>query len=190
MNTKTIGYILVGLVLLIEIPRFYGTYADLDPMLFNLPLTAIGTGIVLPVGAGYVFHAWWSTTRKRRDWLLVAFVTLLVLEGVILVPWGMARLQNEPLAVVVGSGWLAWGWVSVVMLSPFVLVGAVVMAMAFQKQASGDSTRHLPTRQSVEAAIARSITDEKPFVCSVCGARFRSQAALNGHQNAHRAGES
>ena len=150
MNSKAIGYGLIVLVLLIEIPRFYGTYADLDPLILGLPLTAIGTGIVLPVGAGYVFHAWWKTTRKRRDWLLIAFVVLLVLEGIILVPWGMARLQAEPLAQVVGSGPLAWGWVTVVMLSPFVMIGAVVMAVAFQAEKRAQGQRK-PT-QDVEAA--------------------------------------
>ena len=152
MNSKAIGYALIVLVLLIEIPRFYGTYADLDPLILGLPLTAIGTGIVLPVGAGYVFHAWWKTTRKRRDWLLVAFVVLLVLEGIILVPWGMARLQGEPLADVVGSGPLAWGWVTVVMLSPFVMIGAVVMAVAFQteKRVQGQRKTAERSTQQVE----------------------------------------
>jgi len=132
LNGKRFGYLLVGLVLLIEIPRFAATYSALDPMLFGLPLTAIGTGIVLPLGAGYVFHAWWATRKKHAGWLLAAFTALLMLEGAILIPWGMSRLQNESLTAVVGSGPLAWGWVSVVMLSPFVVVGAVVMAVAFQ----------------------------------------------------------
>jgi len=132
LNSKRFGYLLIGLVLLIEIPRFYGTYAVLDPMLFGLPLTAIGTGIVLPLGAGYVFHSWWATRKKNAGWLLAAFIALLAMEGAILVPWGMSRLQGEPLTAVVGAGPMAWGWISVVMLSPFVVVGAVVMAVAFQ----------------------------------------------------------
>jgi len=31
--------------------------------------------------------------------------------------------------------------------------------------------------------------DNGPFICEICAKMFRSQAALNGHQNAHRAGE-
>jgi len=142
MTGKRFGYLLVGIVLLIEIPRFAATYSALDPMLFDLPLTAIGTGIVLPLGAGYVFHAWWATRKKHAGWLLAAFVALLTLEGAILIPWGMSRLQNESLTAVVGSGPLAWGWVSVVMLSPFVVVGAVVMAVAFQPAHKKHSERH------------------------------------------------
>ena len=134
MKGKAVAYIVLGLVLLIEIPRFYGTYAQIDPDLLGLPLTAIGTGIALPLGAAYVFHTWWMTTRQKRDWLVVAFAILLALEGVILIPWGMARLQDESLTAVVGSGLLAWGWIGVVMLSPFAVVGAVMMAMSFQKE--------------------------------------------------------
>ena len=146
MRGKAVAYIVLGLVLLIEIPRFYGTYAQIDPDLLGLPLTAIGTGIALPLGAAYVFHTWWTTKRMQRDWLVVAFAVLLVLEGVILIPWGMARLQGETLTTVVGSGLLAWGWVSVVMLSPFAAVGAVMMAMSFQKE-----SRRTPMTVTVQA---------------------------------------
>uniref|UniRef100_A0A6M3LJF7 Uncharacterized protein n=1 Tax=viral metagenome TaxID=1070528 RepID=A0A6M3LJF7_9ZZZZ len=135
MNHR-LGYLLIGLILLIEVPRFFGAYDGIDPRLFSLPLTALGTGIVLPLGAGYVLHTWWTVpwNKKGRDMLAVWFAALLLMEGVILIPWGMSRLQNEALSVVVGSGLVAWLWVSVVMLSPFVCVGGLVTAISLKKQ--------------------------------------------------------
>jgi len=162
MNGKRFGYLLVGLVLMVEVPRFYGTYATLDPMLFGVPFTAIGTGIALPLGAGFVFHAWWTASkrgRKGHNWLLAAFIVLLALEGTILIPWGMSRLQGDPLAAVVGSGLLAWGWIAVVMLSPFAVVGAVVMAVAFQP-----SHRKAEARPSEPKAERPELEAEQPEI--------------------------
>jgi hypothetical protein len=126
---KKLGYLLIAAVLLIEIPRFVDAYSGID----STVLTAVGTGVALSGGSMYVFHTWWTTRRKRKDWLLVPFGINLALAGVILIPWGMSQLRDVPLAEVV-VGWWAWGWVSVVMLSPFALMGGITTAMAFQKE--------------------------------------------------------
>lgn len=162
MKWNWLAYLILGLVLLIEIPRFYGTYAEIDPLILGLPLTAVGTGIALPLGAGYVFHMWWTAqhNRKHRDWLLVAFGVLLLLEGVILVPWGMAQLQDATLAQVVGSGLWAVAWVTVVMLSPFVTVGAVVMALSFQKGSTRKATQTAETETEASAVTTQALPFE------------------------------
>ena len=131
---KRLGYLLIALLLGIEIPRFFGTYGGIDPALFGLPLTAIATGIVLPVGSMYVFHTWWTAAwnKRHRNVLLVWFGANLALSGFILIPWGMARLRDLPLSQVV-AGWWAWTWVGAVMLSPFVLMGGITTALAFQR---------------------------------------------------------
>src|SRR5512136_1721603 len=109
-----IGYILVALVLLIEVPRFFGAYSGVDPSW----LTALGTGIVLPVGSGYIFHTWWKSKRNARNWLFLPFGALLVLEPLILVPWGIGRLYGEPLSVVLADWTMGAAWITIVMLSP------------------------------------------------------------------------
>jgi len=126
---KLFGYVLVAAVLLIEVPRFMAAFAGLD----GTPLTAFGTAVALSGGSMYVFHTWWTSARKLRNWLLLPFGLNLVLAGAILVPWGVARLWDVPLAEVVTGGW-AWAWVSVAVLSPFVLVGGITTALAFQKE--------------------------------------------------------
>lgn len=132
---KKLGYFLIAVILGIEIPRFFGAYSGIDPDLLGLPLTALATGIVLPVGSMYIFHTWWEQAwnKSRKNVLLLWFAANLVLSGLILIPWGMAQLQTETLSVVV-SGWWAWLWVGCVMVSPFVLMGGITTAMAFQKQ--------------------------------------------------------
>jgi len=126
---KRIGYVLIAAVLLIEVPRFVDAYRGID----STVLTAVGTGVALSGGSMYVFHTWWTTRRKRKDWLLVPFGVNLALAGAILVPWGMAQLRGVPVAEI-AVGWWSWGWVSVVVLSPFVMMGGITTAMAFQKE--------------------------------------------------------
>lgn len=130
---KRLGYLLVAVILGIEVPRFFGAYGGIDPDVLGLPLTALATGVVLPVGSMYIFHTWWTSKRKNRWALLIAFGVNLTLSGFILIPWGMARLTGEPLASVV-VGWWAWAWVGAVMLSPFVLMAGITTAVAFQRE--------------------------------------------------------
>ena len=188
---KRIGYLLIGLILFIEIPRFFGAYDSIDPRLFGIPLTAIGTGIVLPIGAGYILHTWWKTAynKKGRDSLLIWFAVLLLLEGIILIPWGMSRLQNEPINVVTGNGLLAWFWIGVVMLSPFVLTGGIVTAIALERQPK-------QAKHQIEQHIY--VDEQSDHVqCGVCNRIFTwpgdyadertARRALAGHMNKHRA---
>lgn len=147
------GYILIALVLLIEIPRFYGAYSAVD----NSLLPALGTGIVLPIGAGLVFHSWWKVDQKKtgRNMLLVWFFILMALEGLILVPWAVSQLREVPLASVLKSG-VDWGWAIVVMMSPFIMVSAVVNGLALQRTTK--TTKHSevePTTISVEKPTTR-----------------------------------
>jgi hypothetical protein len=116
---------------LVEIPRFTGAYGALDTSW----LPSLGTGIVLPIGAGFVFHSWWKTDEKKkgRNILLAWFGALMVLEPCILVPWGVAQLRNEPLASVVVPGFWEIAWVTIVMMSPFIMMAAVVNGLALQK---------------------------------------------------------
>lgn len=194
-TSRLVGYSLMALVLLIEVPRFFGAYAGLD----TSSLTALGTGIVLPAGAGYMLHTWWKTTRTGKNWLALPFVLLLTLEPVILVPWGMSRLWGEPLASVLGRGLPAWGWVTVIMVSPFIMTAGIVMALALQKEhrPTNTATNNKSERKS-ETANASPVGGI--VKCDSPGCSWQrawpsdypseksAKAALSGHQKAHRNG--
>jgi hypothetical protein len=151
---KKLGYLLIAAVLLIEVPRFIDAYRGID----STVLTAVGTGVALSGGSMYVFHTWWTTRRKRKDWLLVPFGVNLALAGAILIPWGMAQLRDVAIADVV-VGWWAWGWVSVVVLSPFALMGGITTAMAFQKE-----HRETKQRQTKNEQVEQIVETEEPTV--------------------------
>lgn len=142
---KLVGYVLVGLVLLIEVPRFFGAYNGVDISW----LTALGTGIVLPAGSGYIFHTWWKSKRNNKAWLFVPFGALLILEPLILVPWGIGRLYGESLAATLHNRGWGIAWITLVMLSPFAMVAGVVMALAFQKETKQHATTTDVPRQEI-----------------------------------------
>ncbi|MGD8466467.1 MAG: hypothetical protein PVI09_21645 [Anaerolineae bacterium] len=71
---KWFGGSLIPVILFIEIPRFTGAYDQIDPLLLKIPLRALASGVAIPAGMAYIFHTWWTTTRSRRDYLLIPFL--------------------------------------------------------------------------------------------------------------------
>ena len=157
---------------MIEIPRFSGAYNAID--IHWLP--AVGTGIVLPIGAGYVFYTYLKTKeeKKGRNRLLAWFYMLMALEAAILIPWGVSRLRNVPLASVVTPG-IDWLWTAVVMISPFLMASAVVNGIALQvvKQKAETKDQQLPI--SKEAPIQSKPLTRDEFLNMV----KRNPAILN-----------
>lgn len=125
---KGFGWLLILAVMAIEIPRFVGAYNGID----RGAVSAVATGIVLPAGSMYVFHAWLTSTRKHRHVLLAWFGLNMALAVFILVPWAVGQVQGQELTGVLGHWVLVWSWSFVVIASPFVLAGGITNAIAFQ----------------------------------------------------------
>ena len=174
---KRFGYLLTAAVLLVEIPRFMGAFSGLDDLVFGWPLTAFGTAFALSTGSMYVFHTWWKTKKQRRDWLLVPLGINMVLAGIILIPYGMGRLRGVPVAEVVSGGW-AWAWISVVYLSPFVLMGGVTTAVAFQKDVKQDK------KKEQKLDTGEQIVNEPEQVIELSQKDAKIVQAYSAHPNA------
>jgi len=131
MGKKT-GYWLIAALLLVEVPRFFSALAHVDQGILGI-LTAVGTAVGLSFGSMYVFHTWWNTSKQRKDWLLVPFGANLALAVMILWPWAMGSLRGTGPAEVMAEP-MEWAWTLAVVASPFVLMGGVTTALAFQKE--------------------------------------------------------
>lgn len=81
---------------------------------------------------------------------------LMVLEPIILVPWGVAQLRGVPLASVVTPGLWEVAWITVVMMSPFFMTAAVVNGLALQK------TKVATGQKGIDIATSKDIPIHKP----------------------------
>lgn len=165
-TAKRVIEYLIMLVLLIEVPRFFGAYDAIDPKLLGVPFTAYATGVLLPVGTAIVFNTWWKATRSRRvvvrrkgtrrrkvkSWhnlLLVPFGANVILGPFILTPWGLAQLRQQSLDAVLGIGFDV-AWVIAVMSSPYILVTGLAMSLAFQKEEKKQSDKNTSSTEEKE----------------------------------------
>jgi len=187
---KAIGWLIVVSSLLITIPRYTMAFSSVD----DSQLTAVGMGILLGVGAAYIFHAWaraHTTTRKNTWMLVVAFCVNLLYEPFIIAPLVMARLHGWTLAETMGTGYSVF-WSIAVAAAPVVLSPGIMLAVSFQREKRTGRTGRTGKEQNAEQAESgtespTSVSEsEQAFVCPVCARSYQSQKALAGHMNAHR----
>jgi len=184
---KWVGYALIAAVLLIEVPRFLAAFRALDRGWFGV-LTAFGTAVALSGGSMYVFHTWWKSSRKMRNWLLVPFGANLALAVVILLPWAMSSLRGVGVLEVMAEP-MEWAWALVAVASPFILMGGVTTALAFQKEhrekadpkpAKTDLENEARLDESEEAIIRAWTEHPDPSFQSVADALGMAKSTLYG----------
>ena len=112
--------------------------------------------------------------------LLVAFAANLLYEPIIITPFVLARLWGMELAGAMSRGYAVF-WSLMVATAPVILIAGVVLAISYQKEKRPRTKREQPPNEPEPIA-----EQEGPFACLLCGRSFDSQAALNGHHNAHR----
>ncbi len=147
---KVLGWILAVSVLAITIPRYAEVFNTIDNTLW----TALGMGILLAGGAAYIFHTWAKTKRQNSHWLLVAFGVNLAYEPFIIAPFVLARLRGISLAESMSHGYSVF-WSIIVAAAPVILVGGVVLAIAFQKESKVKSTAQKTESTVQDGAIWR-----------------------------------
>lgn len=155
---KKLGYALIVAVLLIEVPRFLAAFRALDRGWFGV-VTAFGTAVALSGGSMYVFHTWWTSSRTRKNWLLVPFGVNLCLAVMILLPWAMSSLREVGVLDVMAEP-VEWAWALVAVASPFVLMGGVTTALAFQKEPRQKSASSKESEQVEPTMLSDSEMDE------------------------------
>ena len=84
----------------------------------------------------------------------------MILEPVILVPWGISQLRSVPLATVVIPGFWEVAWITVVMMSPFVMTAAVVNGLALQKVKQTTKDTYEQTSVVQKTSVNKPITRE------------------------------
>lgn len=190
MNRRTIGYLITMAALLISIPRYIATFDHIDPS----ALTSYGMGILLAGGAAYIFDAWSDATRrgiKNPNRLLVAVAINLVYEPILLTPFILSMLWEQPLKAVMGNEYAVL-WAIMVTAAPVILVCGVVYAISYQKQVKSKQSTYESENES-----DRSKTKPKPrkgstgvFPCKHpgCDMVCDSQNGLNSHMKVHKNG--
>jgi len=187
---KAIGWLIVVSSLLITIPRYTMAFSSVD----DSQLTAVGMGILLGVGAAYIFHAWAQTKRQAAWQLVVAFCVNLLYEPFIIAPLVMARLHGWTLAETMGTGYSVF-WSIAVAAAPVVLSPGIMLAVSFQREKRTSRTGRTGKEQNAEQAESGtesptpiSESGGHQFVCPVpdCGFATNNPKQWAGHHNAHR----
>jgi len=199
ITRRRIGYALTLSALLVSVPRYIAILADIDPV----SLTAWGMGLLLALGAAYIFDAWTYALRagrKNPHRLLVAFAVNLAYEPLIVTPFVLARLWGEPLAAVMTTGY-AILWSIAVAAAPVILVAGIVFAVSYQREdrtpsaprpdtaghrQSGNGHEHLTYAEFVRqwpdvSALTGQDVAEAAGVSERTGRRWLERRTLSGH---------
>jgi len=180
MNRTLWGWIIILSALLVEVPRFMVINWRIEG-LTNEPASWIGAavgsgmGLVVPLGTAYVFDAWRSTRKDARAWkiLLVAFVSFLISEALMLTPYVESGIRGLQIVDVLAVPWMRTLWSLVTALAPLSIVAGVAYAMP-----SGKTASH--SKRSATAQQPQS--ERKKVACEYCETLFGSQNALNAHR--------
>lgn len=148
MNKSSLGWAIILSALLVEVPRFMVINWRIE-QIANEPAgwvgfsVGIGMGLVIPLGTAYVFDAWRSTRKDSRAWkiLLVAFLSFLVAEALMLTPYIEGGISGVGIIDVLRIPWLRTLWSLVTALAPLGVVAGVAYAMPSGKSASQSARR-------------------------------------------------
>ena len=167
------------LVLATQLPHVWSAYASIEaPGLELAQWTALGAAVAFELSTGVFTYRIVKGSRrrwtKRGLWFFIAASICANGQYYNLLPVAFA---------------IIWPLFATVAL-PLALA---LFAEEFGAEVKREERRSKRTRPEPEAEPNEPEAEPEqpdPFVCPVCGRSFRSQAALNGHQNAHRRGES
>ena len=159
------------LVLVTQLPHIWAAYANLESP--DIPLaqwTALGAAIAFELSIGVFTYRLIKGSRRR---------------------WTKRGLWFFIVASVVANGYY-YRWFPFVFdaIMPAFATLALPLALAlFAEEFGAEVKREERQAKRLERDTEPIAEPPEPFTCSVCGRSFRSQAALSGHMNKHRAKE-
>jgi MFS family permease len=141
---RDIGQVLIYAALIVMVARYMGAFLASDMNEVNgwvsdlltglIAISGAGMGVLDVLGAAFVFDGWRSALpRSGAKWsarfrVLTVIVGLMFSSGiVILVPFTMSRVLEQPMSGVLVGGWL-WVWAVAVNLAPYLLIGGVMFS--------------------------------------------------------------
>ena len=166
------------LVLATQLPHIWSAYAGLEDA--TLPLakwTALGAAFAFELSIGVFTYRLVKGSRRRwtKRGLLFFIVASIVANATYYRVWPFA-----------------FDWLMPVFATLALPLALALFAEEFGAEVKLDERRAKRAESATEPTTPVSeseVEQEESFACSVCGAQFGSQAALNGHQNKHRTKE-
>ena len=177
--------ILQAAAVAVAAPRYMGAFAAAIGVNLILSWPWFATVEIITGGAMALLEGWavaflfrhWRRLRFRSThWyiLLGLQIALLLMLPATATPYLVASQRNETITVLLDPA-AQWLW------SLGLATIAPLIAAAIGYADAGSGTVAKPSQ-------LEPTTSEPRFACQRCPARFTSQAALNGHQRAHRRG--